>query len=65
MKQITILFLLIVQSTIAQNSLFNQVEAKNIGPTIMSGRVVDLAVNPKKSNRVLRGLCYGRSLVYQ
>lgn len=47
MKQITILFLLIVQSTIAQSSLFNQVEAKNIGPTIMSGRVVDLAVNPK------------------
>jgi photosystem II stability/assembly factor-like uncharacterized protein len=47
MKQITILFLLIVQSTIAQNSLFNQVQAKNIGPTIMSGRVVDLAVNPK------------------
>ncbi|MCD8529643.1 MAG: hypothetical protein LRY25_02770, partial [Flavobacterium sp.] len=47
MKQITILFLLIVQSTIAQNSLFNKVEAKNIGPTIMSGRVVDLAVNPK------------------
>ena len=27
-----------------------QVEAKNIGPTIMSGRVADLAVNPKKSN---------------
>jgi len=47
MKQIIILFLLIVQSAIAQNSLFNQVEAKNIGPTIMSGRVVDLAVNPK------------------
>jgi photosystem II stability/assembly factor-like uncharacterized protein len=47
MKQITLLFLLLVQSTIAQNSLFNQVEAKNIGPTIMSGRVVDLAVNPK------------------
>ena len=47
MKQITILFLLIVQSTFAQSTLFNQVEAKNIGPTIMSGRVVDLAVNPK------------------
>jgi photosystem II stability/assembly factor-like uncharacterized protein len=47
MKQITLLFLLLVQSTIAQNSLFNQIEAKNIGPTIMSGRVVDLAVNPK------------------
>lgn len=38
---------MIVQSAIAQNSLFTQVEAKNIGPTIMSGRVVDLAVNPK------------------
>ena len=46
MKQISLLFLLLVQSSIAQNSLFNQVEAKNIGPTIMSGRVVDLAVNP-------------------
>lgn len=39
---------MILQSSVAQNSLFNQVEAKNIGPTIMSGRVVDLAVNPKK-----------------
>ena len=48
MKQFTILFLLILQSSVAQNSLFNQVEAKNIGPTIMCGRVVDLAVNPKK-----------------
>ena len=47
MKQITLLFLLLVQSAIAQNSLFNRIEAKNIGPTIMSGRVVDLAVNPK------------------
>ncbi|MQP24454.1 glycosyl hydrolase [Flavobacterium sp. LMO8] len=49
MKQITLLFLLIVQSAIAQKDLFNQVEAKNIGPTIMSGRVVDLAVNPKNT----------------
>jgi len=47
MKQLILLFLLIVQSAIAQNLIFNQVEAKNIGPTIMSGRVVDLAVNPK------------------
>ena len=47
MKQLILLFLLIVQSAIAQNSIFNPVEAKNIGPTIMSGRVVDLAVNPK------------------
>jgi photosystem II stability/assembly factor-like uncharacterized protein len=47
MKKITLLFLLIVQSLIAQKSMFNQIEAKNIGPTIMSGRVVDLAVNPE------------------
>ena len=47
MKQITILFLLIAQVTFAQNSFFNKVTAKNIGPTIMSGRVVDVAVNPK------------------
>jgi photosystem II stability/assembly factor-like uncharacterized protein len=47
MKQIAILFLLIVQVTFAQNSFFNKVTAKNIGPTIMSGRVVDVAVNPK------------------
>lgn len=48
MKQITVLFLLIVQATGAQNVFFNKVTAKNIGPTIMSGRVVDIAVNPKK-----------------
>lgn len=47
MKQITILFLLIAQVIVAQNSFFNKVTAKNIGPTIMSGRVVDVAVNPK------------------
>ena len=47
MKQITLLFLLILQSTMAQNSMFTQVKAANIGPTIMSGRVVDVAVNPK------------------
>lgn len=47
MKQITLLFLLILQSAIAQNSMFTQVKAANIGPTIMSGRVVDVAVNPK------------------
>lgn len=47
MKQITLLFLLILQSAMAQNSMFTQVKAANIGPTIMSGRVVDVAVNPK------------------
>jgi photosystem II stability/assembly factor-like uncharacterized protein len=50
MKQITLLFLLILQSAMAQNSMFTQVKAANIGPTIMSGRVVDVAVNPKNPN---------------
>ena len=50
MKHLTLLFLLIVQFSIAQNTLFNEVEATSIGPTIMSGRVVDLTVNPKNPN---------------
>ncbi len=38
---------MILQSSVAQVSLFKAVEAKNIGPTIMCGRVVDLAINPE------------------
>ena len=59
MKQISLLFLLLVQSSIAQNSLFNQVEAKNIGPTIMSGRVVDLDVNPQNPSEFYVGYASG------
>ncbi len=47
MKHLIFLFLAISHTAIAQTSLFNQVKATNIGPTIMSGRVVDIAVNPK------------------
>ena len=32
----------------AQNSLVQNVPFENIGPSIMSGRVVDLDVNPEK-----------------
>lgn len=32
---------------ISKNSIVRQVEFKNIGPTVMSGRVVDLSVNPE------------------
>ena len=39
----SILLLLFVNYSIAQN--FEQIKFQNIGPTIMSGRVVDLAVN--------------------
>ena len=49
MKHIIFLFLVITPLCNAQNSLFNQVKATNIGPTIMSGRVVDVAVNPKNT----------------
>lgn len=47
MRRILFLFVILSQSVLSQNSLFQAVKAKNIGPTIMSGRVVDLAVNPK------------------
>lgn len=46
MKKIAFFFFLIIQVTLAQNSQLDSVEFQNIGPTIMSGRVVDLAVNP-------------------
>ena len=38
------------KSQLEKVSWFNQVEFKNIGPTIMSGRVVDIAVNPTNSS---------------
>ena len=30
-----------------QNSLFSNIEFRSVGPTVMSGRVVDIDVNPK------------------
>jgi photosystem II stability/assembly factor-like uncharacterized protein len=47
MKKLVFLFFLISPLLFAQHSSFEQVELKNIGPTIMSGRVVDIAVNPE------------------
>ena len=47
MKKFLAYFFLISQFALAQHAPFDQVEFKNIGPTIMSGRVVDLAVNPE------------------
>lgn len=43
-----ILFLLLFASSLlfAQSNLFEEVKFQSIGPTIMSGRIVDLAVNP-------------------
>ena len=48
-KNLYILFVLIQFSGWAQNNDFQAVKFQNIGPTIMSGRVVDLAVNTNNS----------------
>ncbi|UOX34729.1 glycosyl hydrolase [Flavobacterium sediminilitoris] len=48
MKNKIVLLFLVFQSFIwAQTDMFSDVELKSIGPTIMSGRIVDLAVNPE------------------
>jgi photosystem II stability/assembly factor-like uncharacterized protein len=46
MKKILFLLLLVQSFSFAQTNLFEEVKFQSIGPTIMSGRIVDLAVNP-------------------
>ncbi|REE80936.1 sortilin (neurotensin receptor 3) [Lutibacter oceani] len=52
MKKLTFLssFLLLFIGLNAQNSLVKNVPFTNIGPSIMSGRIVDVAVNPNNPN---------------
>ena len=47
MKKVLLVFLFISSVVFAQDNLFTKVAFQNIGPTIMSGRIVDLAVNPE------------------
>ena len=47
MKKILFICFFILSALNAQNTLFDQVKFKSIGPTVMSGRVVDLAINPE------------------
>lgn len=47
MKKLLCFFLFVQSLAFAQTNLFSEVKFQNIGPTIMSGRVVDLAVNPE------------------
>ena len=47
------------------SSLVKNIPLKNIGPTVMSGRVVDVDVNPDEPNRILCGLRLGRIMVHQ
>ena len=42
-----------------QESLVKNVPFQNIGPTVMSGRVVDLAVNPENSTEFYVGYASG------
>ena len=46
MKKALFILLLLSGFLNAQNTIFNALNCSNIGPTVMSGRVVDLAVNP-------------------
>ena len=46
MKKVLFLTLLISNFLMAQSTLFDALKFKNIGPTVMSGRVVDIAINP-------------------
>ena len=52
MKNLTlfICFLLVSTGAISQKSLVENVPFTNIGPTIMSGRIVDIDVNPTNPN---------------
>ena len=47
MKKCFWLLFIVFQSISAQNIALDAVEFQSIGPTIMSGRIVDLAVNPQ------------------
>ena len=47
------------RAQMAKSSLVKNVPFKNIGPTIMSGRVVDLAVNPEKPSEFYVGYASG------
>ena len=46
MKKALFILLLLSGFLNAQNTMFNSLALSNIGPSVMSGRIVDLAVNP-------------------
>jgi len=51
MKKISLLLIALITVTLgfSQKSIIKNIPFTNIGPNIMSGRVVDLAVNPNNS----------------
>ncbi|EAQ42667.1 glycosyl hydrolase [Polaribacter sp. MED152] len=48
-----------IKEQLAQNSLVKNVSFTNIGPTVMSGRVADLAVNPNNTTEFYVGYASG------
>ena len=48
-----------IKEQLAQNSLVKNVSFTNIGPTVMSGRVADVAVNPKNTTEFYVGYASG------
>ena len=50
MKKALFILLLLSGFLNAQNTMFNSLALSNIGPSVMSGRIVDLAVNPDNPN---------------
>ena len=53
------LLLFISFLSFAQESIVSQIPFKNVGPTIMSGRVVDIDVNPENSAEFYVGYATG------
>ncbi len=50
---------LLQKEALSKTSLVKNIHFKNIGPTIMSGRVVDVAVNPKNASEFYVGYASG------
>ena len=50
---------LLQKTTLANNSLVKNINFTNIGPTIMSGRVADVAVNPENTTEFYVGYASG------
>ncbi|MBT8261018.1 MAG: glycosyl hydrolase, partial [Bacteroidia bacterium] len=47
------------KESLTKNSIVKNIAFKNIGPTVMSGRVVDLAVNPENPSEFYVGYASG------
>jgi photosystem II stability/assembly factor-like uncharacterized protein len=58
-KSATIQSSLLQKEKLAKSSLVKNIAFKNIGPTVMSGRIVDVAVNPDNTTEFYAGYASG------